>query len=279
MIDPYDDEALDLWFEALLAWDESRTGLPNLPAKTLRYGVTDSQVLDLWLPSPPDTASNLVVSIHGGYFIPDYSREIHRPLVRELVANGFAVANVEYRVAGQGGGVTESTDDVLAALDAIGTALPDLRTAIVGHSAGGYLCERVANHPRVTLAVPLSPLTDLVAQAALSSEDADLLAAWVGCSIAAAPELYRTAHPRSAWPTGSPHVLMHGRHDRTVPIAHSENYTRDARKAGEDIRLVEMPDDGHYAVLDPREPAFAALLTILLEWRQHNSFGTEPDLM
>lgn len=276
MKDPIDDAELEVWFGQLLARDAARAGLADGPARTLRYGAAEQQVVDLWLPRAPIPPAGLVVSIHGGYFMPQYHRGLHVPIVHELVAQGFAVANVEYRVAGQGGGVSETTADVRDALDLLDHHLPGVPTAVLGHSAGGYLAERTANHPRVELVVPLAPLTDLAVQSRLSEVDAGLLAAWTGATAGDAPALYESAHPRSAWPTACPHVVMHGRHDTTVPVEQSVAYVSDAVDAGEDVTFVELPDDGHFAFLDPREPAFATVLSLLHDWRSRLGDMTDP---
>src|SRR3954447_517354 len=146
---------------ALRAWDAERA-VASVPA-TVPYGDHPDQVADLWL--PPEKALPDVggpppgVSIHGAYFMAPYRRALHVPIVHELVRRGFAVWNVEYRRAGTGGGLRETTDDVWAAVDALPPTAGQV--AVFGHSAGGYLAETLAAHPRVDLVVPLAGVLDL----------------------------------------------------------------------------------------------------------------------
>ncbi|HEX2550608.1 MAG TPA: hypothetical protein VHK64_03360, partial [Nocardioidaceae bacterium] len=107
-------QSLASWLMGLRSWDAER-GVASTPA-TVAYGEHPDQVADLWLPPesalPDDGVPPLVVSIHGGYFMAPYRRDLHAPIVHELVRRGFAVWNVEYRRTGTGGGLRETTADV-----------------------------------------------------------------------------------------------------------------------------------------------------------------------
>ena len=130
-------QSLAEWLTELRTWDAARPDAPT-PA-TLAYGDHPDQVADLWLPPedalPDDGVPPLVVSIHGGYFMAPYRRDLHAPIVHELVLRGFAVWNVEYRRTGTGGGLQETTEDVWAAVDALPPTAGQV--AVFGHSAGG----------------------------------------------------------------------------------------------------------------------------------------------
>ncbi|MCW2533325.1 MAG: hypothetical protein JWP62_2895 [Blastococcus sp.] len=185
---------------------------------------------DLWLPAgvvdPP-----VVVSIHGGYFMAPYRRDLHAPIGPRAVRRGFAVWNVEYRRVGTGGGPAETTDDVWAAVDALPLP-PGRRVAVFGHSAGGYLAEWLAAHPRVDLVVPLAGALDL-AGVVRAGWDGGAVTDWLGAGPDEDPARYAAA------------VLAAG--DRTD--------------------LVELDGEGHYAFLDPRQPAFETLYAALDRWR------------
>ena len=110
--------------------------------ETLRYGTHPDQVVDLTFPAaaarPP-----LVVLLHGGFWRVAYDRVHLRVVADALTAEGFAVANVEYRRVGGGGGWPSTFTDVGDAVDAVQVALADRvdlgSVAYVGHSAGGHL--------------------------------------------------------------------------------------------------------------------------------------------
>ena len=105
MPDPDGDESLATWLMGLREWDAERA-VASVPA-TVPYGEHPDQVADLWLPPedalPADGVPPLVVSIHGGYFMAPYRRDLHVPIVHELVLRGFAIWNIEYRRLGEPG--------------------------------------------------------------------------------------------------------------------------------------------------------------------------------
>ena len=255
---------LAAWLDRLRAWHAARGG----PApSTVAYGDHPEQVADLWRPDgvvdPP-----VVVSLHGGYFAADYRRDLHDPIAGELARRGFAVWNVEYRRTGTGGGLRETTDDVWAAVDALATVpgAPAGPVAVFGHSAGGYLTEWMASHPRVGLAVPLAGALDL-AGVVRAGWDGGAVAEWLGAGPDEDPETYRAADLRRRLPTGTDRVLIHGTADAVVGVEQSRTFAVDALAAGDRTELVELEDEGHYAFLDPRQPAFEVLYRALDDWR------------
>lgn len=253
--------ALAAWLDDLHAWDAARVG--DDPA-TIAYGDHPEQVADLWLPEGvPDPP--VVVSLHGGYFRTAFRRDLHDPLARELVRRGFAVWNVEYRRAGTGGGLVETTGDVWAAVD----ALPEVcagPVAVVGHSAGGYLAEWLASHPQVDLAVPLAGVLD-PAGVVRAGWDRGGVSDWLGAAPDEDPAVYTAADLRRRLPTGATHVLVHGTADATVGVEQSRAFATAAREAGDRVELVELEGEGHFAFLDPREPAFETVCAVLDRWR------------
>ena len=117
MPDPDGGQSLAAWLMRLRSWDAERA-VASVPA-TVPYGEHPDQVADLWLPPeealPDDGVPPLVVSIHGGYFMAPYRRDLHAPIVRELVLRGYAVWNVEYRRTGTGGGLQVTIAGVIEA--------------------------------------------------------------------------------------------------------------------------------------------------------------------
>jgi dipeptidyl aminopeptidase/acylaminoacyl peptidase len=247
---------LTAWLDGLKA---RRTG--PTPA-TVAYGEHPDQVADLWLPDgvvdPP-----VVVSLHGGYFRAAYRRDLHDPIAGELARRGFAVWNVEYRRTGTGGGLRETTDDVWAAVEAAPSSRP---VAVVGHSAGGFLAEWAAAHPRVGLVVPLAGVLD-PAGVVRAGWDRGGVAEWLGAWPDEDPGRYAAADPRRRLPAGATHVLIHGTADATVGVEQSRAFAAAAAAAGDPTELVELDGEGHFAFLDPREPAFEALYRVLDAWR------------
>jgi acetyl esterase/lipase len=234
---------------------------------TIAYGPHPDQVGDLWLPEGVDDPP-VVVSLHGGYFADEYRRDLHEAIAAELVARGFAVWNVEYRRAGAGG-FRETTGDVWAAVDALG-AVPGPaagQVAVFGHSAGGYLTEWLAPHPRVGLVVPLAAATDLEG-VVRAGWDSGAVADWLGAGPDDDPELYRAADLYRRLPTGTARVLIHGTADDRVGVEQSRSFAAAASGLGDPTELVELEGVGHFEFLDPATPAFEALYRALDRWRR-----------
>ncbi|HEY1569344.1 MAG TPA: prolyl oligopeptidase family serine peptidase, partial [Solirubrobacteraceae bacterium] len=74
------------------------------------------------------------------------------------------------------------------------------------------------------------------------------------------PEAYALADPLRRIPAGARVLLVHGDEDQRVPVAQSRRYAQLAAAAGvEDCELLELPGVDHFALIDPRSPAWAAI--------------------
>lgn len=150
----------------------------------IRYGGQPSQFGELRLPEG-DGPFPVVVMIHGGWWAAMWDVTAVRPLVDDLVANGYAVWNIEYRRIGEtGAGWPGTFEDVAAAVDLVPDLHPKLdpeRVAVVGHSAGGHLATWAAHraglpdgvpgaHPAVRLAGAVSLAGALDLRAADNAE-------------------------------------------------------------------------------------------------------------
>ena len=209
----------------------------------------------------------MVVSVHRGYFAARYRRDLHDDIASELARRGFAVWNIEYRRTGSGR-LRETTDDVWAAVDALAEvpAVGDGRVAVFGHSAGGYLTEWLASHPRVEFVVPLAAATDL-AGVVRAGWDSGAVSEWLGAGPDDDPALYRETDLYRRLPTATRRVLIHGTADTAVGIEQSRAFAAAASGLGDDTRLVELEGVGHMEFLHPRHRAFDALYRALDDWR------------
>ena len=84
-------------FGAILALEASA------PAERIAYGSSPSQHATLWLPEAAEAAA-VVVLLHGGCWLSDYSAPHVFPLAAQLTRDGFAVWVPEYRRVGEAGG-------------------------------------------------------------------------------------------------------------------------------------------------------------------------------
>lgn len=240
------------------------------------YGNEAEQFGELTVPPGPSLAVPVVVLLHGGFWRAHRTLDLMRPLVDHLVADGFAVWNLEYRRVGQpGGGWPGTMVDVATGVDALHTLPGPSRldldpVIIVGHSAGGQLALWVASDRplpsgdrtpaspagtrspsvRPWAVVSLAGLCDLHAAAA-DGLGRDATPAFLGGTPAQVPARYACASPAALLPLGLPQVLVHGDADVKVPPTQSRVYARQARAAGDDVALIEVPGADHIAVIEP----------------------------
>jgi acetyl esterase/lipase len=223
----------------------------------------------------------VAVVIHGGFWRARYGRKLMRPLCQDLAERGWAAWNLEYRRLGHGsgGGWPTTFGDVACAIDHLAeirtdAALDLSRVVAIGHSAGGHLAAWAAARPRLPEGAPgWAPrvrVTGAVAQAGV----VDLKLAWdlrlsdgvVGDLLGGGPEehplRYRLASPVELVPLGVPVLLTHGGRDEIVPPPVSASFAEAARAAGDDVSVVELPDEDHFGHIDPANPLWKAVL----EW-------------
>jgi pimeloyl-ACP methyl ester carboxylesterase len=211
------------------------------------------------------------------------------------------VAIPEFRRTGQeGGGWPGTFDDVTAALEAVPDLLAPYSEdppILLGHSAGGHLAVWAAvhlsspsagfpsplnashpsgprsdmshpvaggprpdvSHPvaRIRAVVSLAGCVDLAMCSALGLDDGatDLL---LGGPPSAVPDRFAFADPAQRPAPAVPVTLLHGTADDRVPIEVSRSY---AARTG--VPLQELPDTGHFALIDPLTPAWPHVLAAL----------------
>jgi acetyl esterase/lipase len=232
------------------------------PDATVPYGDDPNQVIDLHLPAPGAMAYGPVVMIHGGFWMAEFDRVHTRPLVADLVAHGYPVANIEYRRIGQpGGGWPGTLDDVAAAIRSVPAALGDAGTAppvLMGHSAGGQLALWAARRAGVRGVVALAPVADL-AEAYQLGLGGGATGQLLGGGPADVPERYAIADPSANLPIGVPTVVVHGELDRQVPYQLGRDF---AERAG--VAFVGLAHSEHFALIDPRSAVWPAVRDALI---------------
>ena len=89
----------------------------------------------------------------------------------------------------------------------------------------------------------------------------DAAQALVGGTPAEVPERYDAASPARRLPLGVRTALVHGAADPAVPVESSRMYARTAADAGEVVMSHELPDVGHFELIDPLSTAWPTVLT------------------
>jgi acetyl esterase/lipase len=118
--------------------------LPEAAYRNLSYGNNSAQTMDLLLPAGRTSATPLVVVVHGGAWVMGDKAELSF-LADGLQDRGFAVANINYRLAPQSNDNFDMQLDDIGA--AINSALADAgqytfssqKVYLVGHSSGAHI--------------------------------------------------------------------------------------------------------------------------------------------
>jgi acetyl esterase/lipase len=233
--------------------------------ESIRYGPHPDQVVDLTFPDV--SGAPLVCLLHGGYWRAAYDRTHVRVVADALTAEGYAIANIEYRRVGAGGGWPTTFEDVGTVLDLLPAVLAARfpgrvdtgATTYVGHSAGGHLALWAAARRAATIrgVVALAPVADLSTAYHLGLSRG-AVSELLGGSPAEVPDRYAAADPMVLGCLRARTVLVHGDADDVVPLELSRAYS-DSTGAALDI----LPGAGHFDLIDPGSTSWPAVLAAI----------------
>lgn len=220
---------------------------------------------DLYLPSARGTGVPLVVLYHGGSWRSSAGdlRGL-APMARALADRGVAVFNAEYRRVGSGGGWPTTLTDAQAAADfAAGLSrrfhtLSDEVTVLAGHSAGGQLALWAAKHMRTQpqAVVSIAGPSDLSYAASHGDRNVRMFLGGLPHQV---PERYSSADPSANPSAPTSTLLLHGTHDRVVPIDVARHYLEDVQIAPHPT-LIEIPGATHTSLVTPGRRGYAEVL-------------------
>jgi acetyl esterase/lipase len=253
---------------------EELVALPAAQANHV-YGTGDTRC-ELFL--PPGAANAplpVVIAIHGGCWRARYDMGQLSPLCAALTREGFAVWSLEYRRVGNGGGWPTTFHDIGAGADRLREVAEthnlDL-TRAVGHSVGGQLAlwlgarhgfgpDHALHQPNplrlrgIVACAAIIDLADTFEFNICTGNAANLL----GGMPHEVPGRYVAASPSQLLPLRTPMRLICGRHDDTVPPAHTEVFYRRAKAFGDDVSWTLLDDSGHYEMAAPGSVAWPAV--------------------
>ena len=227
-----------------------------------------AETLDLFLPQHGTKPYPVVVRIHGGALRAGSPRaDSQGPAAERIVAAGYALAVVNYRVAPEAP-FPAGARDVKAAVrflraNAAQWDLDGTRFAAWGAGAGGWFAVMLGvtgdqatvfddaslGNPVVSSAVQavvaFFPPTDLTLYADNPLEES-LFGSWLGGIHRKQPELFRKASPITyCRKTTAPTQFIHGTEDLLVAIDHSRTMHAKLKDIGVKTNLLEMPGESH----------------------------------
>ena len=219
--------------------------------------------LDLYVPA--GDPAPVILFVHGGGWRLG-TREVFVPTLRDwrpnpfhrLVAAGFAVASVDYRLSGEAV-FPAQLDDIAASLRFLRNRGGELgidatRVVAWGESAGAHLAallgltEQVAGvvdwygPADLTTLAEQAPPNAIAAPGGPDTREAQL----IGAPVEDAPELARRASPVTYLHADAPPFhIAHGDADRFVPVGQSRQLTAALRDAGIEVEFTEVPGADH----------------------------------
>ncbi|WP_432094173.1 alpha/beta hydrolase fold domain-containing protein [Streptomyces sp. bgisy100] len=222
--------------------------------------------MDVWLPNrPAHRPRPAVVWVHGGGWESGHRSQTPR-WNQWLNDRGYAVFDVEYRLA-PGATQLQQIGDVKCAIGWVRRhadryGVDPSRIVLAGTSAGGNLALsaaytardvrprpscRTARDTSVRAVVSFYGPTDMAGLIASGADPADpAVRRFMGGSFRSAPDSFRLGSPvqlvRADVP---PTLLLHGSHDRLVPVAQARELNARLAAIGARHRYVEIPWADH----------------------------------
>ena len=254
------------------------------PTATIAYGSAPSQFAELFRPAGTGPFP-VVVLVHGGCWTVKFGGITQmRNVAGALAARGIAVWNVEYRrVDEDGGGYPGTYQDMNAALDTLAAQagryqLDTKRIVAMGHSAGGQLVQWIAGRARIAPSSPLFHATPLQVRHIISLGGlADLrgeqtliktscgrdLKQLAGLPSDARPDVFSDTNAAELMPNGSNTVLITGELDTISPPRAAYAYAARAQAAGDQARVLILPQASHYDEIAASSPSWKLILPVI----------------
>lgn len=248
----------------------------STPTSVEHYGAAPLQMGQLRVPAGKGPFPVAVV-VHGGCYLSGYEDVGGTAaLATSLTARGIATWNIDYRAVGDAGGGWPGTFDDLARATAHLRELSpryalDLdRVAVIGHSAGAHAALWLASRTHGARApfadIPIVPMRYAVVidgppdLASMIGTDATIcqrpvVLPLLGGSPAEVGERYREVTPAEHLPLGMPQLLVTS---EVLPADAANGYREIATRAGDSVEVLPM-QQGHFGMLDPRDPSWKAI--------------------
>ncbi|HVT39252.1 MAG TPA: alpha/beta hydrolase [Gemmatimonadaceae bacterium] len=251
------------------------------PDHRIQYGPDPLQFGNLRLPKRPGPHP-VVVFIHGGCWLSEYTIAPVAALEQAIADGGFAVWSLEYRRIGdEGGGWPGTFTDIARGADYLRVLAPqyalDLsRVVTSGHSAGGQFALWLAARKKIPVTSPLYMANPLAIRGVLALAPAPDLEGLHGSGICGKvidrlmggsptdhPDRYAAASPMQLAPIALPQLLVIGAYDQAwAPIGRS--YFARAQAAGDTaVHVIDAPESGHFEMIAPATTTWPLVISSL----------------
>lgn len=246
------------------------------PEARLSYGDGPLQFGELRIPEGAGPHP-VAIFIHGGCWLSQYDIAHTGKITAALAKNGIATWSLEYRRVGdEGGGWPGTFTDIGEGVDHLRHIAGDYdldvdRVITMGHSAGGHLAIWSAARDGIPADSPIGADDPLAVDGALALTPAPdlenlhrqqvcghVIDRLMGGSPAEQPERYRWASPMQNGPD-VPQTIIVGKYD-TDWAPSGRRYFDAANKRGDNVRLIEAAESGHFDIIDPDSPAWGLVL-------------------
>ncbi len=252
--------------------------IKRLPYSTatarIQYGNDARQVGELRVPQTGTQPYPIVVLIHGGCWRDKYAKlDVMSPLATAFSKEGVATWNIDYRGVDNPAGRWPGTfQDISHAIDYLRTIAPqyhlDLnRIVIVGHSAGGHLALWAAARYKLPKNSELYAVNALPIRGVVNLAGPGNLASFIPlqesvCKEKVITELmggnrqqqsvrYQQGSPIELLPLGIKQILITGEDDPYVPPYLAEEYTKAAKRAGDNVQFILVKNAAHIDLTSP----------------------------
>ncbi|MDH3751615.1 MAG: alpha/beta hydrolase [Gammaproteobacteria bacterium] len=238
------------------------------------YGEDSAQQFaDLRIPSTkaPPGGYPVIVFIHGGAWRSEWSKNYTEAFVEALAAEGFATWDLEFRRIGhRGGGYPGTFEDIADGADHLKSIAKSYilnldKVIVVGHSSGGHLALWLAGRSQLPEssalyrvepidlrgAVSIAGVNDLELSYTLGNRTDVLTLINVDSLESGAPRFEET-NPARLLPLGVPQTTMIGDNDSQWRLEMTERYTEQSLEAGDNSKVLIVPEANHMDVVDAR---------------------------
>jgi acetyl esterase/lipase len=209
---------------------------PELPIQQLdniAYGSDPAQKFDLMLPKERTANTKVLIFLHGGSWRKG-DKSDYRPILRYFVERGFAVVNMNYRLAEKNKNkFPAQIDDIASVISYITKKSHELgistnNIGLAGHSAGAHLALLYSYEyndlKRIKAVAALCPPSDFVSAGRSNIQSfQEPIYNFLGKKFSQDSTLWVKASPYwQATSSSIPTILFHGFDDKVVPFMQSE---------------------------------------------------------